>query len=162
MPYKKQKSGKGYFVVNKDTGKKFSKSPLPETRANAQLAALHMNTNESVVEEDFNTACERYLAEFVGDVPATNTSAAGQANPPISSVPNSTAMSPVSSQSSFDPQNATHVSAAKAVGVSPDVNSVNALLNSSNPADQSKKKQLLQQLSSNSTSPTTPTAVNQP
>lgn len=43
MPYKLEKSGKGYFVVNVETGKKMSKLPLTKAKAQAQLKALNIN-----------------------------------------------------------------------------------------------------------------------
>jgi hypothetical protein len=35
-----------YWVVNKDTGKKYSKEALPLERAKKQLQVLHIATNE--------------------------------------------------------------------------------------------------------------------
>lgn len=50
MPYKLRKSPKsGYWVVNKDTGKKYSKSPLPLARAQAQMRALYAVENGYVL-----------------------------------------------------------------------------------------------------------------
>ena len=43
MPWTLQKSGKGYFVVTKGTGRKHSKLPLPKERALAQMRALYAN-----------------------------------------------------------------------------------------------------------------------
>ena len=42
MPYKLRKSGSGYQVVSKDTGKTHSKKPIPKSRAAAQMRALYM------------------------------------------------------------------------------------------------------------------------
>lgn len=42
MPYKLQKSGSGYYVVNKETGKKYSKQPLPKSRAESQMRLLYL------------------------------------------------------------------------------------------------------------------------
>jgi hypothetical protein len=47
MPYKVAKSGSGYKVKNKDTGKTYSKKPLSKKRAEAQMRAIYANTNES-------------------------------------------------------------------------------------------------------------------
>jgi hypothetical protein len=44
MPYALQKSGNGYFVVNQNTGKKYSKKALTKTVANRQMAALRMHS----------------------------------------------------------------------------------------------------------------------
>jgi hypothetical protein len=43
MPWKLEKSGAGYFVVTKDTGRRHSKMPLPKQRALAQMRALYAN-----------------------------------------------------------------------------------------------------------------------
>lgn len=48
MPYKLKKIGSGYKVCKKNSTKCFSKKPLPRKRALKQLAALHINTGESV------------------------------------------------------------------------------------------------------------------
>ena len=47
MPYKLRKAPKKdlYWVVNKETGKKYSKEPLPKGRAQAQMRALYANEN---------------------------------------------------------------------------------------------------------------------
>lgn len=41
MPYKVEKHGNGYFVVNQLTGQKYSKKPLTKAKANRQLRALY-------------------------------------------------------------------------------------------------------------------------
>lgn len=41
MPYQLKKSGSGYKVESKDTGKTHSSKPLPKTRAKAQMRALY-------------------------------------------------------------------------------------------------------------------------
>ena len=43
MPYKLRKAPKKnlYWVVNKETGQKFSKEPLPKEDAQAQMRALY-------------------------------------------------------------------------------------------------------------------------
>jgi hypothetical protein len=43
MPYQLKKSGSGYQVESKDTGKTHSKKPLSKGRAKAQLRALYAN-----------------------------------------------------------------------------------------------------------------------
>lgn len=43
MPYKIGKSGKGFKVKNRLTGKTYSKKALPKKRALAQLRAIQMN-----------------------------------------------------------------------------------------------------------------------
>ena len=49
MPYKLKSFGKGkYKVCKKNSNKCFSKKPLPKARAQAQMAAMHINTNESI------------------------------------------------------------------------------------------------------------------
>lgn len=44
MPYKVAKSGKGFKVRNRLTGKTYSKKALPKKRALAQLRAIQMNS----------------------------------------------------------------------------------------------------------------------
>ena len=41
MPYKLQKSGKGYYVVNIDTNKKYSNKPIPKSNAEKQIKILN-------------------------------------------------------------------------------------------------------------------------
>ena len=41
MPYKLVKVTAGYFVENKETGKRYSSDPLPKKRAEAQMRALY-------------------------------------------------------------------------------------------------------------------------
>ena len=43
MPWTLEKSGAGYYVVTKGTGRKHSKKPLPKERALAQMRALYAN-----------------------------------------------------------------------------------------------------------------------
>ena len=47
MPYSIRKSASGFKVVNKDTGKSYSKKPITKSKAKKQLAALHINVKES-------------------------------------------------------------------------------------------------------------------
>lgn len=42
MPYKLLKSGNGYFVVSKDTGKRHSNNPIPKANAEAQMRLLEL------------------------------------------------------------------------------------------------------------------------
>jgi hypothetical protein len=53
MPYKVEKHDQGYFVVNQETGKKYSKKPLTKAKANSQLKALYANTAEGAGLGDF-------------------------------------------------------------------------------------------------------------
>jgi hypothetical protein len=48
MPYaiRKVRNKDLYYVVNTDTGKKYSKDPLPRVKAEAQLKALHIHTKK--------------------------------------------------------------------------------------------------------------------
>jgi hypothetical protein len=48
MPYDLRKFKGGYKVCKKNGSKCFSKKPMPKARAERQIAALHINTNESV------------------------------------------------------------------------------------------------------------------
>lgn len=47
MPYKVAKSGSGYRVKNKNTGKTYSKKPQSKAKATAQLKALYANCDEA-------------------------------------------------------------------------------------------------------------------
>jgi hypothetical protein len=58
MPWSIRKSGSGYKVVNKDTGKTYSKKPMTKEKAKKQLAALHINYNE---EKTFERALNEAL-----------------------------------------------------------------------------------------------------
>jgi hypothetical protein len=46
MPYALQKTSGGYYVYNKETGRKYSDQPLPLERAKRQLRALYYFTGE--------------------------------------------------------------------------------------------------------------------
>lgn len=53
MPYKLEKSGSGYFVVNTETGEKKSKKPISEKKAKAQMRFLYMIENKKeMIESD--------------------------------------------------------------------------------------------------------------
>lgn len=41
MPYKLVKVTGGYYVENKNTGKRYSQEPIPKDRAERQLRALY-------------------------------------------------------------------------------------------------------------------------
>lgn len=43
MPYSLQKSGRGYYVITKASGRRHSKRPLSLKRAKAQMRALYAN-----------------------------------------------------------------------------------------------------------------------
>lgn len=60
MPYKLKKKGKGYKVCV-PSGKCFSKKPLSRKKALGQLAALKINTDESI---SFIALVEDVLANF--------------------------------------------------------------------------------------------------
>ncbi len=63
MPYKVRKSGKGYKVANKETGKTYSKKPLSKEKADAQMRAIYANTNESVDYKKLLTTYLKVLSE---------------------------------------------------------------------------------------------------
>ena len=46
MPYAIKKSGNGYKVYNKETGKTYSRKPMPKEKALKQMKALYANMNE--------------------------------------------------------------------------------------------------------------------
>ena len=48
MPWHVVKSGNGYKVKNKKTGKTYSKKPMSKKKAEAQLKAIYVNTNEAL------------------------------------------------------------------------------------------------------------------
>lgn len=60
MPWGIKKSGSGFKVENKSTGKTYSKKPMTKEKATKQLAALHINANESL-ERRIDAAVEEYL-----------------------------------------------------------------------------------------------------
>ena len=41
MPYSLSKAKGGYYVVNQDTKKKYSKKPIPKKNAEAQMRVLY-------------------------------------------------------------------------------------------------------------------------
>ncbi len=43
MPYKVEKSGSGYKVVTKGTGKEHSNKPMSKKKAQAQMRAMYAN-----------------------------------------------------------------------------------------------------------------------
>lgn len=49
MPYEIRKSGDGYKVFKKGSSKSFSKKPLTKSKAEDQLAALHINAKENTM-----------------------------------------------------------------------------------------------------------------
>ena len=52
MPYKLVKEGRGYIVVNQETGKKYSKKPITKAKAEAQLRILNQKLQEDEWEYD--------------------------------------------------------------------------------------------------------------
>lgn len=57
MPYKVVKSGSGFKVKNKDSGKTYSKKPLTKEKAKKQMAALYIHT----ADESFNKKLDSIL-----------------------------------------------------------------------------------------------------
>lgn len=55
MPYHLVKTPKGWFVENKETGKRYSNTPITLEKAQSQLSIL----NRSLRKEDFNKTQER-------------------------------------------------------------------------------------------------------
>lgn len=45
MPFEMKKSGKGFFVVNTDTDKKYSNNPIPKSNAEKQMKLLNIIEN---------------------------------------------------------------------------------------------------------------------
>lgn len=66
MPWNIAKSGNGYKVRNKETGKTYSKKPLSKEKANKQMAAIYANYNESYFAEKLDIILER-LTYFKGE-----------------------------------------------------------------------------------------------
>jgi len=54
MPYSVVKSGEGFKVRNKNTGKTYSKKPLSREKAKAQMSAIHASSNEADESEEKN------------------------------------------------------------------------------------------------------------
>ena len=63
MPWNIVKSGSGYKVRNKDTGKTYSKKPMPKARAKKQLAAMYANYHESYFDNELNAVLEQIQTE---------------------------------------------------------------------------------------------------
>ena len=69
MPYKIEKSGKGWFVVNKDTGKRKNKTPhASKDKAQAHMRALYAAT----ANESYDAAIASYLLEYASTANTTN------------------------------------------------------------------------------------------
>jgi hypothetical protein len=68
MPYKLRKSpGRNlYWVVNKDTGRKHSKKPLPRSRAQAQMRALYAAENGYVLDRSMRSRSSRSMRGGLG------------------------------------------------------------------------------------------------
>lgn len=61
MPWNIAKSGSGYKVRNKETGKTYSKKPMTKSKAKKQLAAMYANYNESVFERQLRIVLEQLM-----------------------------------------------------------------------------------------------------
>ena len=63
MPYALRKSpGRDkYWVVNKVTGKKYSRSPLPRARAEAQRRAIYASENGYVMRNSRKSRSRKYV-----------------------------------------------------------------------------------------------------
>ena len=61
MPWNIAKSGSGYKVRNKETGKTYSKKPMAKSKAKKQLAAMYANYNESVFERQLRIVLEQLM-----------------------------------------------------------------------------------------------------
>lgn len=59
MPWNIAKSGSGYKVRNKETGKTYSKKPMTKSKAQKQLAAMYANYNESAFERQLRIVLEQ-------------------------------------------------------------------------------------------------------
>jgi hypothetical protein len=66
MPYKVSKSGGGYKVKNKKSGKTYSKKPMSKEKAKKQMAAIYANTNESILHR-IDATLESYAGLPDGD-----------------------------------------------------------------------------------------------
>jgi hypothetical protein len=64
MPYKIKKSGSGYKVTNKNTGKTYSKKPMSKQKARAQQCAMYANSHE----ESFDNKLSSILENLEGPV----------------------------------------------------------------------------------------------
>lgn len=61
MPWNIAKSGSGYKVRNKETGKTYSKKPLTKEKAKKQMAAMYANYNESVIAKRLDIVLEQLM-----------------------------------------------------------------------------------------------------
>lgn len=62
MPYSIKKSGSGFKVFKKGTGKSFSKKPMTKEKAKKQVAALHINVKESRFDNCFAQIIKKYIS----------------------------------------------------------------------------------------------------
>jgi hypothetical protein len=60
MPYTIRKSGGGYKVTNKKTGKQYSKAPISKEKAKKQIAALQINVKEECFDTFFQKIIKKY------------------------------------------------------------------------------------------------------
>lgn len=69
MPYHITKSENGYFVKNKNTGKKMNKSPhRSKKEATKHLKALYANVTEALSKFTFDDEYEKYMKRFQNSV----------------------------------------------------------------------------------------------
>lgn len=61
MPWNIAKSGEGYKVRNKETGKTYSKKPMTKDKAKKQMAAMYANYNESVIAKRLDIMLEQLM-----------------------------------------------------------------------------------------------------
>lgn len=69
MPYAIKKSDSGYFVVNKETGKKMNKKPhSSKNEASSHLKALYANVEEAVSRFTFDDTYDQYMQRFQSSI----------------------------------------------------------------------------------------------
>lgn len=61
MPWNIAKSGSGYKVRNKETGKTYSKKPMTKEKAKKQMAAMYANYNESRLAKRLDILLEKLM-----------------------------------------------------------------------------------------------------
>jgi len=60
MPWGISKSGSGYKVRNKETGKTYSKKPMSKAKAKKQMAAMYANYHESYFQKQLDVVLEQF------------------------------------------------------------------------------------------------------
>jgi hypothetical protein len=70
MPYALKRSGQRYYMINEDTGHKFSHLPIPKERALRQMRALYASENgyklrsRSLKSRPYNSRLQKSIGSY--------------------------------------------------------------------------------------------------